>query len=306
MFLVNTYFDSKTSNHHNLDGFDVLCFHFHEIFTKFRLSFFDKRKSQMHLRSINFRQRVTSPRSDCKLSYVSAARVVSEITDYCRQVLVQITICFFLCRASSYLFIFQLANEFCFEQLLHFIPRKNLDQLSLVRAGAIKRGATHLEAFLHCEAMTILSLLQGRLSYYIGGEMITLCHLEHPMYLLGYLPKEDRVYLIDKQQGMFSYRVRQAMLQYQVSIQLMISVFNIRSRKYCSNHLIAAMLTVDCGDVAGSFQATACARQYPSYVKLYCGILRIVFVGLHVPVCINLFSFLRNASRAQHHHLLCG
>lgn len=58
--------------------------------------------------------------------------------------------------------------------------------------------------------------MQGRLSYYIGGEVMTLCHLEHPMYMLGYLPKEDRVYLMDKQQNMFSYRVRQAMLQYQV------------------------------------------------------------------------------------------
>lgn len=46
---------------------------------------------------------------------------------------------------------------------------------------------------------------------------MTLCHLEHPMYMLGYLPKEDRVYLMDKQQNMYSYRVRQAMLQYQVS-----------------------------------------------------------------------------------------
>lgn len=59
-------------------------------------------------------------------------------------------------------------------------------------------------------------LLQGRLSYYIGGETMTLCHLEHPMYMLGYLPKEDRVYLMDKQQNIYSYRVRRAMLQYQV------------------------------------------------------------------------------------------
>lgn len=57
---------------------------------------------------------------------------------------------------------------------------------------------------------------QGRLNYYIGGEVMTLCHLEHPMYMLGYLPKEDRVYMMDKQQGIYSYRVRQAMLQYQV------------------------------------------------------------------------------------------
>lgn len=63
--------------------------------------------------------------------------------------------------------------------------------------------------------------MQGRLSYYIGGETMTLCHLEHPMYMLGYLPKEDRVYLMDKQQNIYSYRVRRAMLQYQVNYSLL-------------------------------------------------------------------------------------
>jgi hypothetical protein len=34
---------------------------------------------------------------------------------------------------------------------------------------------------------------------------MTLCHLDHPMYMLGYLPKEDRVYLMDKSQGIHRY-----------------------------------------------------------------------------------------------------
>ncbi|CAM9451953.1 unnamed protein product, partial [Phaeothamnion confervicola] len=59
---------------------------------------------------------------------------------------------------------------------------------------------------------------EGRLNYYVGGEVMTLCHLDHPMYMLGYLPKEDRVFLVDKQQNIFSYRVRQAMLQYQTAV----------------------------------------------------------------------------------------
>jgi Coatomer WD associated region len=45
----------------------------------------------------------------------------------------------------------------------------------------------------------------GRLNYYVGGEVMTLCHLDHPMYMLGYLPKEDRVYLMDKTQGIHRY-----------------------------------------------------------------------------------------------------
>lgn len=47
-----------------------------------------------------------------------------------------------------------------------------------------------------------------RLQYYVGGQVMTLCHLDRPMYLLGYLSKEDRVYLMDKQLNIVSYKVR--------------------------------------------------------------------------------------------------
>ena len=46
-----------------------------------------------------------------------------------------------------------------------------------------------------------------RLQYYVGGQIMTLSHLEIPMYLLGYVAKEDRVYLIDKQLNVVSYKV---------------------------------------------------------------------------------------------------
>ena len=38
----------------------------------------------------------------------------------------------------------------------------------------------------------------GKLNYYVGGEVMTLVHMDHPMYLLGYVPREDRLFLIDK------------------------------------------------------------------------------------------------------------
>ena len=37
-----------------------------------------------------------------------------------------------------------------------------------------------------------------RLNYCVGGEVTVMYHLDRPMYLLGYLVKEARVYLIDK------------------------------------------------------------------------------------------------------------
>ena len=37
-----------------------------------------------------------------------------------------------------------------------------------------------------------------RLNYCVGGEVTTMYHLDRPMYLLGYLATQNRVFLIDK------------------------------------------------------------------------------------------------------------
>lgn len=64
----------------------------------------------------------------------------------------------------------------------------------------------------------------GRLNYSVGGQIETLVHLDTTSggatqhTILGYLPKEDRVYLIDKAQSIVSYRVTLAVLQYQTAV----------------------------------------------------------------------------------------
>lgn len=45
-----------------------------------------------------------------------------------------------------------------------------------------------------------------RLNYCVGGEVTTLFHLDKPMYLLGYLAAQSRVYLIDRCAGHFKLR----------------------------------------------------------------------------------------------------
>ena len=40
-----------------------------------------------------------------------------------------------------------------------------------------------------------------RLNYCVGGEVTTMFHLDRPMYLLGYLAAQSKVYLIDKVSG---------------------------------------------------------------------------------------------------------
>eukprot|EP00457_Paulinella_chromatophora_P000553 gb/GEZN01000553.1/.p1 GENE.gb/GEZN01000553.1/~~gb/GEZN01000553.1/.p1 ORF type:complete len:1253 (+),score=357.41 gb/GEZN01000553.1/:273-3761(+) len=59
---------------------------------------------------------------------------------------------------------------------------------------------------------------QGRLCYYVGGEIVTLAHLPKTLYLLGYLDRMDRVYLIDKDHQIYSYELLMSVLLYQMAI----------------------------------------------------------------------------------------
>ena len=45
-----------------------------------------------------------------------------------------------------------------------------------------------------------------------------MAHLDKPMYLLGYLPKEDRAYLADKDFNVVSYAISVVVLQYQTCV----------------------------------------------------------------------------------------
>ena len=64
----------------------------------------------------------------------------------------------------------------------------------------------------------------GRLNYSVGGQIETLVHLETNSggatqhSILGYLAKEDRVFLIDKSLNVVSYKVTLAVLQYQTAV----------------------------------------------------------------------------------------
>jgi len=64
----------------------------------------------------------------------------------------------------------------------------------------------------------------GRLNYSVGGQIQTLQHLDTNAAgvtqhtILGYLAKEDRVYLIDKSLGITSYKIMLAVLQYQTAV----------------------------------------------------------------------------------------
>ena len=58
----------------------------------------------------------------------------------------------------------------------------------------------------------------NRLNYYVGGEIVTISHLDRPMYLLGYLSKENRLYLSDKELNVVSYSLLLSILEYQTAV----------------------------------------------------------------------------------------
>lgn len=41
-----------------------------------------------------------------------------------------------------------------------------------------------------------------RLNYYVGGEIVTVAHLDRTMFLLGYIPQNNRHYLGNKEVNM--------------------------------------------------------------------------------------------------------
>ncbi|XP_067946243.1 coatomer subunit beta'-like [Watersipora subatra] len=58
----------------------------------------------------------------------------------------------------------------------------------------------------------------NRLNYYVGGELVTIAHLDRVMYVLGYIPKENRLYLGDKELNVVSYSLLLSVLEYQTAV----------------------------------------------------------------------------------------
>ncbi|TGZ55490.1 Uncharacterized protein DBV15_06684, partial [Temnothorax longispinosus] len=58
----------------------------------------------------------------------------------------------------------------------------------------------------------------NRVNYFVGGEVVTVSHLDRPMYLLGYVPRDNRLYLCDKELSVVSYALLLSVLEYQTAV----------------------------------------------------------------------------------------
>jgi coatomer subunit beta' len=58
----------------------------------------------------------------------------------------------------------------------------------------------------------------NRLNYLVGDQVYTISHFDQPMYLLGYLPRDGRVYACDKDVGVTSFAIAVEVLEYQTLV----------------------------------------------------------------------------------------
>ena len=58
----------------------------------------------------------------------------------------------------------------------------------------------------------------NRLNYLVGDQTYTVSHFDQPMYLLGYLPRDGKVYVADKDVGVISYALSLSVVEYQTLV----------------------------------------------------------------------------------------
>lgn len=114
----------------------------------------------------------------------------------------------------------------------YFVLRYNAD--AVTKARETKEGVTDdgiEEAFELLEEVSetvktgqwvgdcfIYTSSVNRLNYYVGGEIVTIAHLDRTLYLLGYIAKDNRVYLGDKELAVVSYELHLSVLDYQTAV----------------------------------------------------------------------------------------
>ncbi|KAF8940248.1 hypothetical protein BGZ58_007259 [Dissophora ornata] len=58
----------------------------------------------------------------------------------------------------------------------------------------------------------------NRLNYLVGGETQTIAHFDTAHYLLGYIPRDNRLYLVDKDMNVVSYAISLSVIEYQTAV----------------------------------------------------------------------------------------
>ena len=58
----------------------------------------------------------------------------------------------------------------------------------------------------------------NRLNYLVGTQTFTISHFDHPIYLLGYIPRDERIYVADKDVNVMSFALSLSVIEYQTLV----------------------------------------------------------------------------------------
>ncbi|KAI9208226.1 coatomer WD associated region-domain-containing protein [Polychytrium aggregatum] len=120
------------------------------------------------------------------------------------------------CEDTTYILKF---NRVAYQQRLDQMSAADLteegieDALELITeiSECIKTGCWVGDCFIYTNSV-------NRLNYLVGGQTSTLSHFDSTMYILGYIPRDNRVYLTDKDQTVISYALPLSLIEYQTAI----------------------------------------------------------------------------------------
>jgi len=124
-----------------------------------------------------------------------------------------------LVRTLSPLFSLEKSKKTALKQLSRLSPTSMRGQyleflLSLAITNtcySVRTGEWVGDCFIYTNAA-------NRLNYLVGDQTYTVSHFDQPMYILGYLPRDGRVYLADKDVGVTSYALSLSVVEYQTLV----------------------------------------------------------------------------------------
>ncbi|KAH6561149.1 hypothetical protein BASA50_004064 [Batrachochytrium salamandrivorans] len=78
-------------------------------------------------------------------------------------------------------------------------------------AESVRTGIWVGDCFIYTNAA-------NRLNYVVGGQVSTVSHFDTSMYLLGYIPRDNRIYICDKNLSVMSYSLPLSLIEYQTAV----------------------------------------------------------------------------------------
>ncbi|KAI3636742.1 hypothetical protein MIR68_005009 [Amoeboaphelidium protococcarum] len=78
-------------------------------------------------------------------------------------------------------------------------------------AEVVKNGCWAGDCFIYTTA-------SNKLNYFVGGQVNSVAHFDKNMHLLGYLAKESRIVVCDKDVNIFTYSLSLTLLEYQIAV----------------------------------------------------------------------------------------